>query len=253
MHPRFPGPPQPTPDFVTPPGSAVPQCTRCGELVWDPERHNRSRHPVVGIWRYRATTSDNTEVLVRYHDGRWQGWLPSPVGQWNDDAAIPAWPGTFTPCGGYAVGGPVPATVTGQLGIPSNGYCTIPDSVARKYGHVSDFLARINAGEPIPPRGTPKTPEFAAAIAERQDAALVASVQGAMFDELDRQHEAGEIDGAGYWNREEWGAIDGEPRWTLIAEAAVAAVTAHLRGTTNEIVARAGARIIEFTNRDEDH
>ncbi len=250
MHPRFPGPPQPNPDFITPPGSAVPQCTRCSELVWDPERHNRSRHPAVGTWRYRATTSDSTEVLVRYHDGRWQEWIPSPVGQWDDNTAIPAWPGTFTPCGGYAVGGLVPAGTFPPAPAPDCGY-TMSARVVQELGR--GFLDRLNAGELIPPRGTPKTPEFAAAIAERQDAALVAIVQGAMFDELDRQHEAGEIDGAGYWNREEWGSIDGEPRWTLIAEAAVAAVTAHLRGTTNEIVARAGGRIIEFTNRDEDH
>ena len=250
MHPRFPGPLQPNPDFVTPPGSAVPQCTRCSELVWDTERHNRSRHPREGVWRYRATTSDNTEVLVRYHDGRWQGWLPSPVGRWNDDAAIPAWPGTFTPCGGpYASGGVLPS---GALPVPDPDCSyTMLASAAREMSR--GFLDRLNAGELIPPNGTPKTPEFAAAIAERQDAALVAAAQAAIFDELDRQHDAGEIDGAGYWNREEWGTLDGEPRWTLIAEAAVAAVTSHIRGTTDEIVARAGGRIIEFTNRNEDH
>lgn len=239
---------QPNPDFITPPGSAVPQCTRCSELVWDPERHNRSRHPVAGVWRYRATTSDDTEVLVRYHDGRWQEWIPSPIGQWDDNTAIPAWPGTFTPCGGYASGGVLPP---GEHPVPAPncGY-TLSANVVRELGR--GFLERLNAGEPVPLRGQPKTPVFAAAIAERQEAALVAAVQAAMFDELDRQHDAGEIDGAGYWNREEWGALDGEPRWTKIAEAAVAAVTDHIRGTTNEIVTRLGGRTIEISTRDED-
>ncbi|GAT03510.1 Tat pathway signal sequence domain protein [Mycolicibacterium fortuitum subsp. acetamidolyticum] len=242
MHPRFPGALQSNPDFVTAPGSAVPQCTRCGELVWDTERHNRSRHPVAGVWRYHATTSDNTEVLVRYHDGRWQGWLPSPVGRWNDDAAIPAWPGTFTPCGGYASGGVLPP---GPPPFPDP-YCgyTMSPSVVRELGR--GIVARINASAAVQHQSVERRDEG-------HQAALVVAVQAAMFDELDRQHEAGEIDGAGYWNREEWGAIDGEPRWTKIAEAAVAAVTSHMRGTTTEIVTRLGGRTIEITNRDEDH
>ncbi|WP_043673610.1 hypothetical protein [Nocardia vulneris] len=47
----------------------------------------------------------------------------------------------------------------------------------------------------------------------------------AIFDELDRQHETGEIDGNGYWDRE-WGRVDGEPRWGKIAEAVVAVIDA---------------------------
>lgn len=247
MHPRFSGPLRIYPDFITPQGGYVPQCTRCGELVWDPERHNRSKHPVPGVWRYRAMTSDGAEVLVRYHDGRWQGWVPSPVGQWEDDAAIPTWPGTFTPS--YATGGVLPPRAA-PVAAPDCSY-TMVASAAREMGR--GFLERLNAGEPIPPRGQPKTPEFAAAIAERQESALVVAVQAAMFDELDRQHDAGEIGGHGHWDREEWGTLDGEPRWTMIAEAAVAAVTSHIRGITNETVTRLGGRTIEITNRDEDH
>lgn len=244
MHPRFPGPLQPNPDFVTPPGSAVPQCTRCSELVWDPERHNRSRHPRKGVWRYRATTSDNTEVLVRYHDGRWQEWIPSPVGQWDDDAAIPSWPGTFTPCGGYAVGGPVPATVTGRLGFPSNGCCAIPESVARKYGHVSDFLARINAGEPIPPRGTPKTPEFAAAVhgaVQRQaeaDAEQREAATRAALTDVARSNIVAAIDG---WPEIRKGAVVEVA--TAAADAAVEAFDDAVRaGRITHIVSPTGAQ-----------
>lgn len=51
--------------------------------------------------------------------------------------------------------------------------------------------------------------------------------KAAILDELDRQHEAGEIEGAGYWNREEWGTLDGEPCWDKIAEAAYLAAVAH--------------------------
>lgn len=51
---------------------------------------------------------------------------------------------------------------------------------------------------------------------------LIAKVRDAIFDELDHQHEAGEIDGAGYWDRE-WGCCDGEPNWSGVAAAAIAA------------------------------
>lgn len=51
--------------------------------------------------------------------------------------------------------------------------------------------------------------------------------KAAILDELDRQHEAGEIEGAGYWNREEWGTLDGEPCWDKVAEAAYLAAVAH--------------------------
>lgn len=51
--------------------------------------------------------------------------------------------------------------------------------------------------------------------------------KAAILDELDRQHEAGEIEGAGYWNRDEWGTLDGEPCWDKIAEAAYLAAVAH--------------------------
>lgn len=158
----------------------------------------------------------------------------------------------------YASGGLLAPTVTGRLGVPSNGVCAIPESVVRKLGHDSDFLARLNAAGPRPSAADYEAladsyeaePPRADEVVERQSPALVAIVQGAIFDELDRQHEAGEIDGAGYWNREEWGTLDGEPRWTKVAEAAVAAVTSHIRGTTNEIVTRLGGRTIEITNRD---
>lgn len=162
----------------------------------------------------------------------------------------------------FAPGGPLPPTATGRLGIiPSNGCCPIPPSAAGKLGHESDLLARLNAAGPRPSAADYEAladsyeadPPRADEVVERQSPALVAIVQGAIFDELDRQHDAGEIDGAGYWNREEWGTLDGEPRWTKIAEAAVAAVTSHMRGTVTEIVTRLGGRTIEITNRDEDH
>lgn len=57
---------------------------------------------------------------------------------------------------------------------------------------------------------------------------LIAVVRGAIFAELDRQHEAGEIDGAGYWDSE-WGCCDGEPNWGKVAEAVIAAVRASFR------------------------
>ncbi len=47
----------------------------------------------------------------------------------------------------------------------------------------------------------------------------------AIFAELDRQHEAGEIGGCGHWDRE-WGCVDGEPQWGKIAEAVVAVIDA---------------------------
>lgn len=52
---------------------------------------------------------------------------------------------------------------------------------------------------------------------------LIARVRDAIFDELDRQHEACEIDAAGYWDRE-WGCLDGEPDWKAVADAAIRAV-----------------------------
>ncbi|OCB56150.1 hypothetical protein A5722_14740 [Mycobacterium vulneris] len=55
----------------------------------------------------------------------------------------------------------------------------------------------------------------------------VERTKAAIFDELDRQHEAGEIEGAGYWNRDEWGTLDGEPCWDKVAEAAYLAAVAH--------------------------
>lgn len=56
---------------------------------------------------------------------------------------------------------------------------------------------------------------------------MVAAARGAMFDELDRQHENCEIDAAGYWDRE-WGRCDGEPKWDKVAAAAVDAVLASM-------------------------
>lgn len=55
----------------------------------------------------------------------------------------------------------------------------------------------------------------------------VERTKAAILDELDRQHEAGEIEGAGYWNRAEWGTLDGEPCWDKVAEAAYRAAVAH--------------------------
>ncbi|MGV0595648.1 hypothetical protein [Mycolicibacterium porcinum] len=241
MHPRFPGPPQPSPDFITPPGSLVPQCTRCSELVWDPERHNRSRHPVEGVWRYRATTSDDSEVLVRYHDGRWQGWLPSPVGRWNDDAAIPAWPGTFTPCGGYASGGLVPAGAFPPVPAPDCGY-TMSARVVQEIGR--GFLDRLNAGEQIPARGAPKTPEFAAAVHEavrRQSEAETeqrAAATRAALTEVARSNIAAAIDG---WPEIRKGAVVEVA--TAAADAAVDAFVDAVRaGRITHIVSPTGAQ-----------
>lgn len=52
---------------------------------------------------------------------------------------------------------------------------------------------------------------------------LVAKVRAAIYAELNAQHEADEIDGAGYWD-DEWGRLDGEPNWDRIAAAAITAV-----------------------------
>lgn len=46
-------------------------------------------------------------------------------------------------------------------------------------------------------------------------------VRDAIFAELDRQNDAGEIGGAGHWDSA-WGCLDGEPNWGKIAEAVVA-------------------------------
>lgn len=59
-------------------------------------------------------------------------------------------------------------------------------------------------------------------------------IQAAIFDELDKQHEADEIDGAGYWDRE-WDRVDGEPNWTRIAAAIIKAL-----GLTEEVSIRVG-------------
>lgn len=240
MHPRFPGPSQPNPDFITPPGSVVPQCTRCSELVWDPERHNRSRHPVVGTWRYRATTSDSAEVLVRYHDGHWQEWIPSPVGQWDDNTAIPSWPGTFTPCGGYAVGGLLPPGAP-HFPAPECSY-TMLARAAREMGR--GFLDRLSPGGPIPPRGAPKTPEFAAAVhgaVQRQaeaDAEQREAATRAALTEVARANIVAAIDG---WPEIRKGAVVEVA--TAAADAAVEAFVEAVRaGRITHLVSPTGAQ-----------
>lgn len=55
------------------------------------------------------------------------------------------------------------------------------------------------------------------------DRVVVDRVCAAIFAELDRQHEAEEIGGHGYWDSE-WGCLDGEPKWGKVAEAAIGAV-----------------------------
>jgi hypothetical protein len=65
--------------------------------------------------------------------------------------------------------------------------------------------------EPKPPKPPPSARDE-----------LVANIENTMFDELDRQHEADEIGGCGYWNREKWQTLDGEPNWTKVAEAVAA-------------------------------
>jgi len=57
------------------------------------------------------------------------------------------------------------------------------------------------------------------------DRVVVDRVCDAIFAELDRQHEADEIGGNGYWDSE-WGCLDGEPKWGEVARAAIRAVHA---------------------------
>ena len=52
---------------------------------------------------------------------------------------------------------------------------------------------------------------------------LIGKVRDAIFDELDAQHEPGDIGGAGYWDRE-FGCLDGEPDWGAVADAAIRAI-----------------------------
>ena len=66
--------------------------------------------------------------------------------------------------------------------------------------------------KPKPPAPPPPPPD-----------PLVVAIHAAIFDELDRQHEAGEIDAAGYWDRE-WGRLDGEPDWGAVVAAVAEAV-----------------------------
>lgn len=215
-------------------------------------------HPDDGLDCYRLVTVYSEPIGARKPgrelDGAPDPSRPSP----NAGILMPTYVEHFGP---YAVGGPLPPSATGRLGIiPSNGCCPIPPSVAGKLGHESDLLARLNAAGPRPSAADYEAladsyeaePPRADEVVERQSPALVAIVQGAIFDELDRQWEAGEIDGAGYWNREEWGTLDGEPRWTKVAEAAVSAVMSHIRGTPDEIVARIVSQTIEGANRDGD-
>lgn len=132
------------------------------------------------MWRYQATTSDNSMVYVRFHKSRWQystGWS-DPAAQWlaqalwYDDDRIPYWPGTFTNIGGelpspggvpfppgYATGGSVPP---GGL-IPLSSGCSsgISERALRASGHGgTDWLALLNSN------GSPKAVPIPDAVAE---------------------------------------------------------------------------------------
>lgn len=98
------------------------------------------------------------------------------------------------PDSGFAAGGPIGPIPPGGLIPPSLG-CSggINERALRASGHGGqDFLARLNAGEPIPLRGQPKTEEFAAAVAERmaaehqqQEAALRTALVAKVYTALD--------------------------------------------------------------------
>lgn len=51
---------------------------------------------------------------------------------------------------------------------------------------------------------------------------LVDRVQAAIFAELSRQHEAGELDGSQFWDSET-GDLDAIPNWDKVARAVIGA------------------------------
>ncbi len=153
----------------------------------------------------------------------------------------------------YARGGILQPTVTGRLGIPSNGCCPIPPSVTKKLGHDSDLLARLNADGPRPgQRALPAALETdsvglrSARMTAAEHGATVRAACDGLAATLIRSFEDVLAD-PDYGDAS--GHLGGDGLAAL-AEVAIDTVYAYLRGTTDAMMAR--GRTIEITNRDED-